>query len=292
MKAGHSNVELVNDHIPPNEIKTAVMQIVLGDDLVKVSSNSRDEHSTWDSSSEIKCSWAKDPAKSDRSFCLPERDRKFDTDSAIVDASATSGGARFAKGVNLVIGRGGTAKTPFLEWLARENPSYRHYRMGEPIPGYSTSTGSVLASVTADIAEGAQVILIDSLKSYFFYTSDNLGKGGISRRIFQQLSDISSIAAARDCCIVAIANVLTDDADALKEIFEAARSSVNGFIEAKGGGNFNFELRDYVNFERTKFSVKLGEQVKSASIDLDLFRGGASTESSWLRTIARAQRRT
>lgn len=133
-------------------------------------------------------------------------------------------------GVCLILGAGGTGKTPLAHALAGHNvDSYGVVRVGEPLSGY-TGDFRVAAQGLAQAMLVHSDVVLDSIKDLLSSGSGGAMKTGLSRGALTSLSTWSSIACDMGCTIYVPVNASTDDEEVMALLGEISRSNATTTI--------------------------------------------------------------
>lgn len=150
------------------------------------------------------------------------------------------GGITMPCGVCLILGGGGSGKTPLAHALARASRTseYGAVRIGEPLSGYSSSQHET----AFDIAQGMVMysdVVVDSIKD-LLASGGNLMKAGISRDVLTTVSEWSSLACDMGVTLYVPINPSSVDDDVVALLAEAARSNATSTILHKGNGKWDY----------------------------------------------------
>lgn len=164
-------------------------------------------------------------------------------------------------GVCLIVGKGGTGKTPLAHALAGMGvDEYAAVRIGEPLSGYCQSEKETALSIAMAMVTHSNVV-IDSIKD-LLATGSNLMKSGLSRSVLTTISDWSALANDMGCTLYIPINPSSDDEEVYALLVEAARSNATVTISHESGDNWNVSGRTgegLPRFENVKLAFKNNE---------------------------------
>lgn len=146
-------------------------------------------------------------------------------------------------GVCLILGAGGTGKTPLAHALASHGvQDYSVVRIGEPLAGYASDPALAAAALAGGIFKSANVVL-DSIKDLLSSAEGAAMKSGISRGAISGLSSWSSVACELGATVFVPVNASTDDPEVMKMLSEAARSNATMAILHQPDGSWQYFAR-------------------------------------------------
>lgn len=176
-------------------------------------------------------------------------------------------------GVCLIVGAGGSGKTPLAHALAGFGvESYSTVRVGEPLAGYSASDESVAYSIACAMINNSDVVL-DSIKD-LLASSGAAMKSGLSRDALASISGWAALACELGCTIYVPVNPSTPDPEVLELLAEAARSNATMTIVSSGA--------------QWKYSARRGEGLKRTAGDLSLSFNGDAVSVKFKNPVATA----
>lgn len=145
-------------------------------------------------------------------------------------------------GVCLIIGKGGTGKTPLAHHLAGLGvEEYAAVRIGEPLSGYCQSEHETALSIATAMVVHRDVV-IDSIKD-LLASGSNLMKSGLSRSVLTTISDWSAMANDLGCTLYIPVNPSSDDDDVYNMLIEASKSNATVTIAHRGGDKWEVSGR-------------------------------------------------
>lgn len=172
-------------------------------------------------------------------------------------ANKLVGGAVIPCGVCLVIGGGGSGKTPLAHALAAHGVSeYAIVRIGEPLAGY-TSDNEVAASSLARALLSHDNIVLDSIKDLLSSGGGSAMKSGISRDALVSLSGWAIAACEVGSTIYIPVNPSTKDKDVLDLLVEISKSNATMTVVNDSGGQWSYYCRSGEGLERKEGKLSL-----------------------------------
>lgn len=176
-------------------------------------------------------------------------------------------------GVCLIVGAGGSGKTPLAHALAaHDREEYGAVRIGEPLAGYSTGDQAA-STALVDAMYHHDSVVVDSIKDLLAGGGAAM-RSGISRDSLVVLSEWSTIACNVGCTLYVPVNPSTGDDEVLELLGEAARSNATSTIIHKGSRNWEYfgrtgegldRVRADLRFESTDIEV-VGDSVATSSV--------------------------
>lgn len=157
-------------------------------------------------------------------------------------------------GVCLIVGPGGSGKTPLAHSLAAHGVAdYGIVRIGEPLAGYSGSEKATAENIARGIVLESDLV-VDSIKD-LLASGGSLMKGGISRDALITLSEWSAIACDMGTTIYIPVNPSSAEPEMLALLGEAARSNATSTILYSGESRWEYIGRTGEGLSRTKASI-------------------------------------
>ncbi|UNI73394.1 NTPase [Pseudomonas phage ER16] len=157
-------------------------------------------------------------------------------------------------GVCLIVGPGGSGKTPLAHTLASYGVhDYGIVRIGEPLAGYSGSEKATAENIARGIVLESDLV-IDSIKD-LLASGGSLMKGGISRDALITLSEWSAIACDMGTTLYIPVNPSSAEPEMLALLGEAARSNATSTILHAGDSRWEYIGRTGEGLTRTKASI-------------------------------------
>lgn len=159
-------------------------------------------------------------------------------------------------GVCLIIGGGGTGKTPLAHALAAHGvQSYGVVRVGEPLAGYCSDPFETAYMLGCALIQHSDVVL-DSIKDLLSGGGAAM-KSGISRDALVSISSWATMAAEAGSTIYVPLNPSTDDVEVIKILVEAAKSNATMTVFSNGGASWRYEARTGEGQPRSHGSLAL-----------------------------------
>jgi len=152
------------------------------------------------------------------------------------------GALRIPCGVCLIVGSGGSGKTPLAHELAAASvDSYAVVRIGEPLSGYASTQAEAALAIAQAMVESSDIV-VDSIKD-LLSGGGNAMKSGISREALVVLSAWAAAACRAGVTLYVPVNASTNDKEALDTLAEAARSNATMTIISSGVNMWEFMSR-------------------------------------------------
>lgn len=181
---------------------------------------------------------------------------------------------KLTPGLNLIIGKSATGKSLLISSLAKELDSTVQ-EFFEPVPFSRTSMDELCkliydACMQSVLAEGkSNYLFIDSLKGLVYAGGSNLGKGGVSMSMLQQLSDLSAVAAYCNLSLVATINLTSEDAEVFNNFVEAATGSVTNLIVLNSQAQAEQRFRDIFTGKRERTNIRLEQSAMLSALAVE-----------------------
>lgn len=158
-------------------------------------------------------------------------------------------------GVCLILGGGGSGKTPLAHALARfgRDTRYGAVRIGEPLSGYSSSQHETAFDIAHGMIASSDVV-VDSIKD-LLASGGNLMKAGISRDVLTTVSEWSSLACDLGTTLYVPINPSSVDDEVVLLLAEAARSNATSTILHKGHGKWDYYGRTGEGLDRISGNI-------------------------------------
>lgn len=154
-------------------------------------------------------------------------------------------------GACLIIGAGGSGKTPFAHALAGHGvEQYAGVLIGEPLAGYSKSEHETALEIASAMMTHTDVV-VDSIKD-LLASGGNPMKSGISRAVLTTISEWSALANNVGCTMYIPVNPSSDDDEVYRMLLEAARSNATSVIHHIGGNEWGFTYRTGEGLQRVE----------------------------------------
>lgn len=154
-------------------------------------------------------------------------------------------------GACLIIGAGGSGKTPFAHALAGHGvDEYAGVLIGEPLAGYSKSEHETALEIASAMMTHTDVV-VDSIKD-LLASGGNPMKSGISRAVLTTISEWSALANNVGCTMYIPVNPSSDDEEVYRMLLEAARSNATSVIHHLGGNDWGFTYRTGEGLQRVE----------------------------------------
>lgn len=151
-----------------------------------------------------------------------------------------------------IVARGGAGKTP-LGYAFSDCLSAVHVTFGEAVPWSENRLTKLNEIILSCLVSGTSLV-VDSFKDLLFTGEGGTGKGGISKLLFRDFSNLCTMFAQRYCTLVALVNINNPSDEAQKDAYETLNSNFNMALVGDGG-RWNFKLRDYVHSTRSEGSI-------------------------------------
>lgn len=153
-------------------------------------------------------------------------------------------------GVCLIVGAGGTGKTPLAHELAGYGvKEYAAVKRGEPLAGYNWTDDETAMHLAQAMVNHSDVV-VDSIKD-LLGMGGNLMRSGISRSVLIAMSNWSALANELGCTLYVPLNPSSDDPDVFNMVIESAVSNATSVISHESGQTWNYQCRTGEGLPRT-----------------------------------------
>lgn len=166
-------------------------------------------------------------------------------------------GARYGAGLTILAGRGDVGKTPFIHAfgaMLAGNDDYACVRFGEPLSGYTSDIETFVADIAISMLTH-RVIVVDSFKDLVSAAGGNATTGGVTRGVFQIMSDLGAMAADRGCVIIAAINPTSTEQKVIDMINEAGRSNATTIVTSDNGTDWQVVTRVGEGLQRVQHKL-------------------------------------
>jgi len=160
----------------------------------------------------------------------------------VIFPTANSSKHKMAPGVALIMGPSESGKSWLGDQLSLLN-GFPRVTYEEPVAHALVGVKSLAAAMLQMPSLPQHGVIIDSLRTLFYTTTGNTGKGGMNMSLYAMLTQWDIWAKSHSKILFIIVNPIQVDENILELIAEAGSGSVETYISTPGKGRLTYKTR-------------------------------------------------
>ncbi len=190
-------------------------------------------------------------------------------------------------GVHVLFGLPGAGKTTILQSLqsyaSANDVDMAIVGFGEPDSDYFGSIADLASAIDDTIAEYQKlpgIVAVDSIKSFLYRSSGNLGARGTSATLGEDLAIMHLQARNSKIALILVVNPATDSQEIVDTLIASLRAGVGSVIHVRSPSDVAYSSRQYRDMSSIQFDFTLSNPIARESSVPASFIGNSETMRS------------